>query len=156
MCRYAFYKYKVTYACFKCQIGFKRRNIFDVQPELTGTDSAKDAKCPNCTGEMFNIGRDLRLPPKTKNEQWACIKYLVDNNYNIYSCGCQGIGFVPHKMEDAITLVAEYNQRFVRYQKEQENLQKKEERAKKKRNLEKERKTKALLKAIKDEENPKK
>jgi hypothetical protein len=156
MCRYAFYKYKVTYACFKCQIGFKRRNIFDVQPELTSADVAKDAKCPNCTGEMFNIGRDLRLPPKTKNEQWACIKYLVDNNYNIYSCGCQGIGFVPHKMEDAITLVAEYNQRFVRYQKEQENLQKKEERDKKKRNLEKERKTKALLKAVKDEENTKK
>ncbi len=34
MCRYAFYKYKNTYGCFNCQIGFKRRNLFDVQPEL--------------------------------------------------------------------------------------------------------------------------
>jgi hypothetical protein len=45
------------------------------------------------------------LPAKHKDEQWACIKYLVDNKYNIYSCGCQGIGYVPHKMEDAIELV---------------------------------------------------
>jgi hypothetical protein len=151
MCRYAFYKYKNTYACFNCQIGFKRRNIFDVQPNLTSEDTVKDAKCPNCAGEMFNIGRDLRLPPKTKDEQWRCIKYLVDNKYNIYSCGCQGIGFVPHKMEDAITLVAEYEGRQKRYQKEQETAAKFEEKAKKKRDMAKQRKTEALLREIKKE-----
>ncbi len=66
-----------------------------------------------------NLGRDLRLPDKTKDEQWRCIKYLVDNKYNIYSCGCQGIGFVPHKMEDAMELVAEYQKRDAVYHKQQ-------------------------------------
>jgi hypothetical protein len=102
MCRYAFFKYKITYGCFKCQVGFKRPNLFDIDPNAT---VAKDFHCPNCGTEMANLGRDLRLPAKHKDEQWACIKYLVDNKYNIYSCGCQGIGFVPHKMEDAIELV---------------------------------------------------
>jgi hypothetical protein len=171
MCRYGFYNYKNTYACFHCQIGFKRRNLSDVQPNLSDKMSKearaakekgieyeydlKDAKCPNCGGEMFNIGRDLRLPSKTKDEQWRCIKYLVDNKYNIYSCGCQGIGFVPHKMEDAIQLVAEYEGRFKRYQKEEETKMKLEEKAKKKRDLEKERKTKVLLRVIKEEEKQK-
>lgn len=117
MCRYAFYKYKNTYACFKCQVGFKRRNLFDIDPDAK---LGNEAKCPNCGGEMANLGRDLRLPAKTKDEEWRCIKYLVDNKYNIYSCGCQGIGFVPHKMEDAIELVAEYKKRDTIYQQKQE------------------------------------
>jgi hypothetical protein len=103
MCRYGFYKYKNTYGCFNCQIGFKRRNLDDINSN--GTE-AKDFHCPNCRTLMVNLGRDLRLPKNDENEQWQCIKYLVDNRYNIYSCGCQGIGFVPHKMEEAIELVA--------------------------------------------------
>jgi hypothetical protein len=102
MCRYAYRKYKLTYGCFKCQVGFKRQNLIDVNPNAT---ISKDFNCPNCGTEMANLGRDLRLPAKHKDEQWACIKYLVDHKYNIYSCGCQGIGFVPHKMEDAVELV---------------------------------------------------
>jgi hypothetical protein len=114
MCRCAFKKYKETHACFKCQVGFKRPNLFDAQPDTFNAISkkskdfqneVKEFHCPNCGGETANLGRDLRLPAKTKDEQWQCIKYLYDNKYNIYSCGCQGIGFVSHKMEDAIELV---------------------------------------------------
>ena len=168
MCRYAFYNYKDTYACFNCQIGFKRRNLSDVQPELSDkiskegraakekgleySSGLKDPKCPNCGGEIFNIGRDLRVPSKTKDEQWRCIKYLVDKKYNIYSCGCQGIGFVPHKMSDAIELVAEYEQRFEKAKKADETQRKFEEKAKKKRDMTKQRKTETLLRAIKKEE----
>ena len=103
MCRYAYYHYKNTYGCFNCQIGFKRRNLHDIDREAKIT---KDFHCPNCRTMMVDLGRDLRLPKKDEDEQWQCIKYLVDNKYNIYSCGCQGIGFVPHKMEDAIELIA--------------------------------------------------
>jgi hypothetical protein len=122
MCRYAFFKYKNTYACFNCQIGFKRPNLFDVNPNAT---EAKDFHCPNCRTLMANLGRDLRLPTKTKDEQWKCIKYLYDNKYNIYSCGCQGIGFVPHKMEEAIELVAnaELNRKKYLYNEEQQEKQ---------------------------------
>jgi hypothetical protein len=115
MCRYAFYNYKITYGCFNCQVGFKRPLLEDIlktsqklqkersdQPENFGE---KEFHCPNCRTVMINLGRDLRLPSKTKNEQWKAIKYLVDHKYNIYSCGCQGIGFVPQTIEQAIELV---------------------------------------------------
>jgi hypothetical protein len=159
MCRYAFYKYKNTYACFKCQVGFKRRNIGDVQPDLVNTNSAQDymhdAKCPNCSGEMTNIGRDLRLPTKTKDEQWRCIKYLVDHNYNIYSCGCQGIGFVPHKMQDAIELVADYALKERAYQKADELRRKQEALAQARKKRANEQKTKKLLRAVAQEDKNK-
>ena len=152
MCRYAFYKYKNTYGCFKCQIGFKRRNLFDVDPDAK---DAKDAKCPNCGGEMANLGRDLRLPAKTKNEQWQCIKYLIDNKYNIYSCGCQGIGFVPHKMADAITVVAERKDIQKAIQKKYDIDRKFEEKAKAKRKGDKERIIRKQLKEMEKEEKKK-
>jgi hypothetical protein len=164
MCRYAFYNYKNTFGCFTCQVGFKRRNLGDVQPELSAkrhkeARAAKEkgleyvyetneAKCPNCGGEMANLGRDLRLPAKTKDEEWRCIKYLVDNKYNIYSCGCQGIGFVPHKMQDAITLVAEYAEKQKMYLKEAAIKEKFAEKAKEKKKRVNDRKTKMLLKEV--------
>jgi hypothetical protein len=120
MCRYAFKKYKETHACFKCQVGFKRPNLFDVDAKTFNTLSKKSKdvpneanafRCPNCGGKTANIGRDLRLPTKTKDEQWRCIKYLYDNKCNIYSCGCNGIGFVPDKMEDAIHLVKDFQKK---------------------------------------------
>jgi hypothetical protein len=164
MCRYGFKSYKLTYACFKCQVGFKRPNLYDVQPELVevlqkkarqegkqAPANAKEAKCPNCGSEMYNLGRDLRLPTKTKDEQWLCIKYLYDNKYNIYSCGCSGIGFVPHKMEDAIELVKEFKNQLPNYYKQQELAERKETLEKKRKKNADEIRTKKLLRAIKKE-----
>jgi hypothetical protein len=158
MCRYGFKNYKLTYACFRCQIGFKRPNLFDVQPELARQLlknasivplNVKEAKCPNCSNEMANLGRDLRLPIKTKNEQWQCIKYLYEMKYNIYSCGCSGIGYVPHKMEEAIQLVKEYKNEIPNFKKKQALQEKKEILAQKRKKNSEELKTKQLLRAIK-------
>jgi hypothetical protein len=148
MCRYAFYKYKNTYGCFNCQVGFKRRNLFDVEPNAT---EAKDFHCPNCRTLMVNLGRDLRLPKKDEDEQWQCIKYLVDNKYNIYSCGCQGIGFVPHKMEEAAELVESVaiNRKKDAYNEDQKTKQL-EVKKQRKKNAD-ELRTKLLLREVKKE-----
>jgi hypothetical protein len=133
MCRYGFHNYKITYGCFQCQVGFKRPLLSDVLGEKYTIDAvSKDFKCPNCAGEMANLGRDLRLPPKSKNEQWKAIKYLYDHQYNIYSCGCNGIGFVPHTLKEAMQLIEESKLQNMQYLKE--NIQReKEEQLKKSR-----------------------
>lgn len=138
--------------------------MYDVQPALVDTiqkndteegkpmpSSVKAAKCPNCASEMYNLGRDLRLPTKTKDEQWRCIKYLYDNNYNIYCCGCSGIGFVPHRMEDAIELVKDFKNQIPNYYKQQELAERKEKLEKKRKKNADEIRTKKLLRAIKKE-----
>ena len=147
MCRYAFYNYKSNYACFKCQVGFKRRNLSDIDPN---TKEAKESKCPNCGGQAFNVGRDLRLPNKEADEQWRCIKYLVDNKYNIYSCGCQGIGFVPHKMKDAMELVKNDVLKDKQYSYEQVLTEKKEALSKKRKKNADALRTKLLLREKKE------
>jgi hypothetical protein len=159
MCRYGFKNYKITYGCFKCQIGFKRPLLQDVmgkkmrREQLVNPEifTSKDFHCPNCGGPMANLGRDLRLPVKTKDEQWRCIKYLYDNNYNIYSCGCSGIGFVPHRMEDAIALVNEYKNKIPNYYKQQELDERKDTLEKKRKKNAEMLKTKKLLGAVKKE-----
>ncbi len=167
MCRYGFKNYKLTYSCFKCQVGFKRRNLSDVQPNVfddinfkarkelgSGVylGSATDFKCPNCGGEMANLGRDLRLPSKNKDEQWRAIKYLVDNKYNIYSCGCNGIGFVPHKLSEAMELVTEDKKQQALSLQYAKNIDKLEQKQKEKNTREIERVTKAKMREIKKED----
>jgi hypothetical protein len=159
MCRYAFVNYKITYGCFKCQVGFKRPLLRDVMGEKLRREeianpasfASKDFKCPNCGGPMANLGRDLRLPVKTKNEEWKCIKYLYDNKYNIYSCGCQGIGFVPHKMEDAIALVASVSPNEKAYLQKQMQAEKDEALQKKRKKNAAVLKTRKLLREVKKE-----
>ncbi len=159
MCRYGFYKYKCTYGCFNCQVGFKRRLMSDAMTEeemnfmkVDGKLVEKDFYCPNCRTLMVNLGRDLRLPKKDEDEQWQSVKYLVDNKYNIYSCGCQGIGFVPHKMKEAIELVANVaiNNKKHLYEEEQKTKQL-EIKKQRKKNAD-ELRTKLLLREIKKEQ----
>jgi hypothetical protein len=119
MCRYGFKNYKMTYACFKCQMGFKRRHLSDVQSEVFDRvnaeaqkenknafiNEAKDFFCPSCGGKTANLGRDIKLPTKTKNEQWEAIEYLYEHQFNFFTCGCNGIGIVPQTLMEAVGLV---------------------------------------------------
>jgi hypothetical protein len=158
MCRYGFYNYKNTYGCFKCQVGFKRPLLGDVLGEKLRKEIAdktfveKDFKCPNCGGEMANLGRDLRLPNKTKDEQWRAIKYLYDNKYNIYSCGCQGIGFVPHKLSEAIELVEETKRKRQQFLADEIRKEKQEALAKARKKRANALKIKLQLRAVKKED----
>lgn len=102
MCRYGFNAYKDTYACFTCRKGFKRRLDKDILPQ--DQRDSDIVRCPDCGGEMKNLGKDLRLPARKADEKWAAIEYLSLQNYNFYSCGCWGIGPVPQDLATAKSL----------------------------------------------------
>lgn len=123
MCRYGI-QYKNTFACFKCRKGFKRRLDKDLlsqtEQRIERLSKAiksikKDkseslltkpiVKCPDCGGETVNLGKDLRLPKKDKQEEWLAIEYLANNHFNFFTCGCNGIGFVPHSLQEAYELI---------------------------------------------------
>jgi hypothetical protein len=63
--------------------------------------------CPDCGQEMANLGRDLRLPRKEEQEQWQAIEYLKNNNFNFFTCGCDGIGVVPQNLQQAYELMGQ-------------------------------------------------
>jgi DNA-directed RNA polymerase subunit RPC12/RpoP len=103
MCRYAFHAYKDTYACFSCRKGFKRVREEDLLPKSIHPD--RKAKCPDCGLAAANLGKDLKLPRKFQTEQWAAIEYLFNNQFNFFTCGCEGLGVIPQSLAEAYELV---------------------------------------------------
>jgi hypothetical protein len=100
MCRYAFRSYKSHFACFKCQKTFKRRHTYDI------TDNDKhvyvEAKCPQCTTLMADMGLDFEAPKKTETKKWEHIKLLYKFGITFHSCGCQGPGYIPNNKEQLV------------------------------------------------------
>ena len=58
--------------------------------------------CPQCRGEMANLGLDFKAPKKEKVKEWQIIKGLYKTGVCFNSCGCHYIGFVPKKKTEYI------------------------------------------------------
>ena len=93
MCRYAA-PYKPHYACFVCRKTFKRRLASDIE-----TSTNFEAKCPQCTNLMANMGLDFASPPKRNIKQWQHIQKLYSVGITYHSCRCSGPGYIPNTSE---------------------------------------------------------
>lgn len=128
MCRYAFKTYKHHFACFRCRKAFKQAPYSDLlqrigkagyyeklcrKPINTLTDKEatmltninqnykdREIKCPQCGSYMADMGLDFKSPKKTAVQEWAIIQGLYTIGKCFYSCGCNGIGFIPQKPKD--------------------------------------------------------
>lgn len=98
MCRYA-RPYKSHYACFKCRKTFKRKLMLDINRELK---SEFDAKCPECSELMVNMGLDFESPKKDAIKEWTHIEKLYSVGVTFHSCGCSGPGYIPNTKEKLI------------------------------------------------------
>ncbi|WP_282628416.1 hypothetical protein [Empedobacter sedimenti] len=96
MCKYAMIPYKDHFACFYCQKTFKRRLWHDIK---LGTKEDSLAKCPQCAGEMANMGKDFESPKMNDDKAWLHLKNLYEVGINFFSCGCTGPGYVPRDHE---------------------------------------------------------
>ena len=111
MCRYAMVLYKPHYACFHCRKTFKRRLLWDINRDDKSPEI--EAKCPQCSGLMANMGKDFEAPRKDDVRKWDHIKTLYAVGITFHSCGCTGPGYIPASGE-ALTswfteLLKEYN-----------------------------------------------
>ena len=57
-------RYLWPHACFSCRVSFK----------LDADRSSK--KCPNCKGELYNMGRAFKAPKRNNIEQWKKVEKL--------------------------------------------------------------------------------
>jgi len=62
---------------------------------LTEKYQNRKEKCPDCGNQMADLGLDFKAPKKDKTKEWKIIKGLLKSGKAFYSCGCDGIGFVP-------------------------------------------------------------
>lgn len=92
MCRYAMLNYKDHYACFTCQKTYKRRLLLDVDRDAM---ESKPARCPQCKGDMANMGKDFESPKQKDDQAWKHIRNLYQVGIAFFSCGCSGPGYIP-------------------------------------------------------------
>ena len=94
MCRYAQYSYKPHLACFACRKTFKRRWLSDIDRDTTRADSVP-ATCPQCRGQLADMGLDFKSPPVRDVAAWQHLRNLYAAGITYHSCGCSGPGYVP-------------------------------------------------------------
>ncbi len=74
MCRYVNKVYKSHFACFNCRKTFKEsysRDFLDKQQGIAieSADFLEVRVCPQCKGEMFDMGFDFKAPKQSEIKQ---------------------------------------------------------------------------------------
>jgi hypothetical protein len=75
--------------------------------------SRVEAKCPQCSGLMADMGKDFASPKSKDVKRWNYLKTLYSVGIAFHSCGCTGPGYIPNQPE---ALVAWFNQQLFYYQ----------------------------------------
>lgn len=112
MCRYSMALYKPHYACFKCRKTFKRKLMWDIRRD---NNDVTEARCPQCSDLMANMGLDFESPKKDDVKEWNHIKDLYSVGITFHSCGCTGPGYIP---KDKDRLIAYFEQIIIEYKKQ--------------------------------------
>jgi len=113
--------YKPHFACFACRKTFKRRLWIDIRK---GNENSKEAKCPDCSQLMANMGMDFEAPKKNNIKAWQHIEELFSAGIAFHSCGCMGPGYIPNNRESLLSyfqeLIEDYQKQLSFWRKRQE------------------------------------
>lgn len=64
--------------------------------ELQKAYQAKAHLCPECKEPMADMGRDFKPPRNTDKKAWAAVSGLYRIGTVWYTCGCNGVGYIPN------------------------------------------------------------
>ena len=106
--------YKPHYACFNCRKTFKRKLMWDIRRD---NKDLTEAKCPQCSELMANMGLDFESPKKDNIKEWNHIQELYSVGITFHSCGCTGPGYIPKDKDRLIAyfeeIINDYNKQLV-------------------------------------------
>lgn len=92
----------------------------DKLSELVGEIESRPIKCPECGELMADLGKDFRVPKRTALKEWKIVEGLFKVGKYFYSCGCNGIGYIPENPNDykvyLETILKEYHDYVIFYQ----------------------------------------
>lgn len=114
MCRYAIKTYKPHYACFRCQKTFKRKILQDLDENAT-EKLVFEAKCPQCSALMADMGLDFEAPKRTDHKAWKHLENLYEVGQTFHNCGCGGDGYVPRNKVDLLAYLEKSKQSYYSY-----------------------------------------
>ena len=68
--------------------------------ELSDEIENRTVKCPECTQTMANLGHDFKAPKVSAKKEWKIVEGLYKIGKTFFSCGCDGIGYIPQNEKD--------------------------------------------------------
>lgn len=83
--------YRVAHACFECRKSFK----------IITCDETP--KCPECSGEIYWMGRSFKAPKKTDIQQWKKVRLLYAHGFRFTGSGAHPP--LPERLQDVVTFV---------------------------------------------------
>lgn len=91
-------EYLVAHACFKCSKSFK-----------LSIESGKTKKniCPDCSGKIYEMGRNFKAPKKTDKKQWKKVKLLYSAGFRFFGSGMHDGPKLPEKLSDIERFIEE-------------------------------------------------
>jgi hypothetical protein len=112
MCRYGG-QYKNKFACFDCRKSFRSRPHGAWKQEKDGCkwDGKTPPTCPDCGKPMVNMGLDFKPPKRSDVEQWEKVRRLYENGVTFHSCGCDGPGYRPARLNQVDDFLADRDRR---------------------------------------------
>ena len=84
-------EYLIAHACFKCNKSFK----LSVESGKTTPNT-----CPDCSGKIYEMGRNFKAPKKTDKKQWKKVKLLYSAGFRFFGSGMHDGPQLPEKLCD--------------------------------------------------------
>jgi DNA-directed RNA polymerase subunit RPC12/RpoP len=86
--------YLVAHACFRCRKSFKNR-------------PRRDARCPQCGGSLYIMGRSFHAPKQRDKEQWEKVRRLHQAGFRFFSYRSETGPALPSRLADVEAFIAE-------------------------------------------------
>jgi len=87
--------YLVAHACFACHKSFK---LLPREQPVT---------CPNCGGELHQMGQSFKAPVARDAEQWAKVEALYRAGFRFFSCRSHECPPLPAKLTEVEQFISE-------------------------------------------------
>ena len=87
-------RYLIAHACFNCRKSFK------VAPR-----DERIAVCPNCSGQLHEMGRSFKSPAAKDTEQWAKVEALYNAGFRFFSYRSFDCPPLPGKLSEVETFI---------------------------------------------------
>ena len=83
-------QYLVAHACFDCRKSYKRKV----------EDREYKHRCPECDGQMYEMGRSFKAPKSSDTRQWTKVNILYAEGFRFIGCGSHDGLPLPAKLSD--------------------------------------------------------
>ena len=90
-------EYLIAHACFSCRKSFK----------CSVKDNDHKHVCPQCSGQLYEMGRSFKAPRTSDIKQWKKVQWLYSEGFRFIGCGSRGGAKLPSELHQVETFLKE-------------------------------------------------